>query len=252
MSSQNAENILWGVAGYVALFVFQLYRPIKNRSGWDFVIQVAFFSANVYLFQRFLKVVLPSRVLAPIQEFWAGVLPDVSLALLIGIVLVAPLTGICFGLLWKYCRPKMSGVLTFIGAEPRDLHFSDTYFRAMYELLGEPIIVSTKQNKVYVGVLIEASGDLNESQRFLRFTPIMSGYREKQDLRVIFNVNYVEDHKQANEPPRRDIILPLSEMSTLSYFDRTLHERFVKTGIAVISKPTNSLQVEVGSPPTKD
>jgi len=61
------------------------------------------------------------------------------------------------------------------------------------ELLGQMILLSLPSGKIYVGILIAATEDPNEPKRFLRFIPVLSGYRKKETLKVACTTFYEGD-----------------------------------------------------------
>lgn len=260
----SPQNILWGLAGFVAFLIFQLVRPVRNRSGWDFVVQVAFFAATSFLVAKIF--ITAVRALFPAQAaaattLWRDNLSSVPGLLALGILAAAPVTGIALGWLWHRCHPYVSWLAKKLGGRERNFEFPDTFFKMTHELLGEMTLISTKSGKVYVGVLNEVTSDPNEPARYVRISPIMSGYRRKEDFKVVFNTNYVvELQKAATEKveetiknvPNRDLLMPVSEITTLAHFDPGLHETFVKAGITVVSgsNPESDKTVEPMPPET--
>lgn len=243
----SPQSILWGLAGYLAFLIFQLVRPVRNRSGWDFVVQISFFAAVSFLVAK--SIVACFRLATPsfattVAVFWHTHLTSVPATLALGITIAAPLTGIAIGLGWRNGHPRISWLAKKLGGRARNLEFPDTFFKMTHELLGEMTLISTKSGKVYVGILNEVTSDPNEPARYVRISPIMSGYRRKDDFKVVFNTNYVEELQQANdntvaqiveEVPNRDLLIPVAEMTSLSHFDPTLHEKFVAANITLVS-----------------
>lgn len=85
-----------------------------------------------------------------------------------------------------------------------------------------PVLVSLKSRKVYVGT-VNMISEPNEKQGpnlEISINPIMSGYREKDNLRVLFSNDY---SNLVNIDT--SVIFPLSEVSHASWFDMETHEK---------------------------
>lgn len=243
----SPQNILWGLAGFVAFLIFQLVRPVRNRSGWDFVVQLAFFAAASFLVAKGLiagfRWMFPSEANAAIG-FWRKHFTSIPGLLALGILLAAPITGVAMGWAWRRCHSYVSWLARVLGGRERNFEFPDTFFKMTHELLGEMTLLSTKSGKVYVGVLNEVTSDPNEPARFIRISPVMSGYRRKDDFKVVFNTNYVVEIQEVDgekveqtvkDVPNRDLLMPMSEVISLAHFDPTLHEKFVAANITLVA-----------------
>lgn len=233
----NSDLILWGLTGYISFFVFQLARPVRNRSGWDFVAQVAFFTVVcVFLTDLIILLVksaLPQDLIREYYEHLDKILFHGKFRIILGCllgVLIGALAG--YTMSRKYVLICLSSFSKMLSGKERHFEFADTFFATCHYLLGKPVFLSLKNKKVYVGILIAATQDPNELQRFIKITPLMSGYRDEEH-KVIFNTNYIFDlNLNENKAPSadRDILLPVSEVFAFSGFDWKIHEHFVKTG----------------------
>ncbi len=235
------ENILWGLSGYIAFLIFQLVKPSRNRSGWDFVLQVSLFSVCCYALSQILRAsflyFIPLQITNAIRDFWYAIFPSKSIHFAVGLF-VSFFVGGVIAFVWSKFHTNLSKLSNFLGGKNRDFEFSDTFFATCHYLLGKLVLLTIKGGKVYVGVLTQATQDPNESMRFLKITPVLSGYRHKETFQVNFNTNYVFDiqteDSSAVKPPSRDILIPVSEVSTMTEFDKDLHDQFVKVGITNI------------------
>lgn len=234
------HDILWGIAGYIVFFIFQLTEPVRQRSGWDFFIQIAFFSLLSFVVARGLIAIFSSIV--PDIHFFAAWWHIQfkyyfhSLTLIVGIVFAAPLIGII--LVLPRIKNKIYRLFSWIsklsGGKRKNLEFTDLFFSYSHKLLKRLIMVTLKNGKVYIGMLIAATEDPNEIHRYIQISPITSGYRAKETHSLILNTNYIEDIKQPTSFPNRDILIPLAEILTLTEFDPDLHERFIKLGLTKV------------------
>ncbi len=245
------ENILWGLSGYIAFLIFQLVKPSRNRSGWDFVLQVSLFSICSYALSQLLRalflLVAPTQYTDTIRHFWYFIFPSKSIHFAVGLF-VSVFVGGIIAFTWSKYHNKLSKLSNFLGGKNRDFEFSDTFFATCHNLLGKLVLLTLKGGKVYVGVLTQATQDPNESMRFLKITPVLSGYRNKETFRVSFNTNYVfdiqNDDSSTVKPPARDILIPVAEISTMAEFDKDLHDQFVKIGITKIETTTATQNTE--------
>ncbi|MEN4740389.1 hypothetical protein ABEH08_06240 [Pantoea agglomerans] len=87
---------------------------------------------------------------------------------------------------------------------------------------AKPVLVSLKSRKVYVGT-VNMISEPNEKQGpnlEVSINPIMSGYREKDNLRVLFSNDYSELGDVDTS-----VIFPLSEVAQASWFDMDTHQK---------------------------
>lgn len=240
----NSDLILWGLPGYIAYFIFQLSKPVRNRSGWDFVAQVALFSVICILLSNLsfslFREIISKNCFLTLNSIWDNYFFDGKFKIILG-AFYGVLLGVFTGRIWSriWFQKGLSGFAKLLGGKDRDFEFSDTFFATCHSLMGKPVLLSLKTRKVYVGILFAATQDPNEVQRFIKITPIMSGNRDAGDLNVTFDTSYIFDfinEKEKNTPPKsRDILFPVSEISSLSGFDEELHKYFLEKGITKIN-----------------
>ncbi|EQB0138338.1 hypothetical protein ACYAD5_000281 [Enterobacter cloacae] len=158
-------------------------------------------------------------------------------------LILLSVTTFAVALLWlQFCRLRMYVAAYFISDNPGDkdsINFSKQVLR-LYELeqllsdgsLGQlffdsatedrPVLVSLKSRKLYVGV-VNMISEPNEKQGpnlEISISPIMSGYRDKDTLRVLFSNDYND-----LDDIDTSIIFPLSEVSHASWFNIDIHEK---------------------------
>ena len=120
-----------------------------------------------------------------------------------------------------------------------------------------PIMVSMKDRKVYVGLLQHAPSMKATGMSHLNLEVLLSGYRDKDDLSVIFTDDYTEIFTQSREDcpgdvegksdPNDDIndgqtlpsfkVLPVSEILSASFFDVSIFEKFQQRRAAGTESP---------------
>ncbi len=226
------QVIIWGLIGSISLNIHNLKRPTRKRAGWDFVVHVGFFSAACFALTEVFAVGLyyfcPESVQL-VSDTWRSLLPILPLKLLFGFTFIAPFLGI-ISIPIHSCSKYILYFLTNIFTKS----YEDTFFNYLEELLGNFILISTKSGKVYVGLLLEYTEDLNESQRYIKITPAISGYRRSEDKKVIFNVKYLMKTPELGEDTKIDMIFPTAEITSMSCFDVDLHMSFLRAGETIV------------------
>ncbi|MBA0177503.1 hypothetical protein ACI51Z_00685 [Pectobacterium carotovorum] len=84
------------------------------------------------------------------------------------------------------------------------------------------ILVTLQNKKTYVGI-VNSLGEPNEKEgpnQYISILPIISGYREKDTLKLILENEYKE-LKDADT----SVIFPLKEVAQISWFDMETHEK---------------------------
>lgn len=99
-----------------------------------------------------------------------------------------------------------------------------------------PIMVSMKDRKVYVGLLQHAPSVRATGMSHLNLEVLLSGYRDSDDLSVHFTDDYTaifapssprEQRTTEAEPVLPSFkVLPVSEISSASFFDVSVFEKF--------------------------
>ncbi len=97
--------------------------------------------------------------------------------------------------------------------------------------LDKLLMLTTKSNKVYIGHITKLSEPLENT--YLRIIPSLSGYREKDTLKINITTNYtdvIESFSEENNTQELDkklgIVIPISEIILISRFDHTIFGRF--------------------------
>jgi hypothetical protein len=96
----------------------------------------------------------------------------------------------------------------------------------------QPIMVSTKQRKVYVGVP-QHGPEAHDRRRELAIWPLVSGYRDSDSQQVTFTTQYAnvyedlgDDSNSPIDPSDFTTVIPLDEIATLAVFDFDAYESF--------------------------
>ena len=88
--------------------------------------------------------------------------------------------------------------------------------------------------KVYVGY-VTRNLNAEVERRYLRMLPIVSGYRTRDTLRVVFTTLYEQIRDEALDPASPfhslldkdfELVVPLAEIKTVSLFDFDAYEAF--------------------------
>ena len=229
--------LLWFVPGYLALQLYRQVNPVRTKQGWEWVFQTAFAAILCFLVARvFLAAGLALAQTNPQEveqwkRWWASEFNlRYSFSLALGIfpssVIVAGI--LCVGrIAWDDLRLGFQA--SFVGSPSEDIFFFTC--SNLYEKL---VFVTLKSRKVYVGVLIDFTSDPDEPTRYIRIMPTISGYRSSDDLTVVYTTNYVAGAGQPEDVTAHPVLIPMAEITSLSEFDKTLHDRFVAQGSTVI------------------
>lgn len=82
--------------------------------------------------------------------------------------------------------------------------------------------------KVYLGILTR-SPNLRPDERTLTLLPVASGYRDKDDLQIKWNVQYPVEHYGSDLDPKEFIlVLPLSDIKSARLFDKNYEGLFAR------------------------
>lgn len=217
------QFILWGIPGFIAYYLLQAVRPARSKSGWDFVVEIGFLSLVCFAISRVLVSYVAwcfPQLATWMRHSWPA---DVPFALVVGIFPISELLGMSLARLSRHWWKLMSLYHEWITAKDKDFRFPDLFFSRTNELLSQLIFITLKSGKVYVGPLTAATHDPNESSRFISLVPILSGYRGRDDLRVVYTTFYEPDKGQ-------DFLVPVGEITSLAKFDWDLLAKFYRDG----------------------
>jgi hypothetical protein len=219
------QLILWGLPGYIAYYLLQAVKPSRSKSGWDFVVEVGLLALTCFIAARALIEAgtwMFPHVAASARSFWPR---QYSFTLAVGIFPVAEMVGVGLALTTRGRAQLLGRYHYWVTGRERDFRFSDVFFATCDELLSDLVLITLTSGKVYVGVLIAATRDPNEVKRFLRFIPLLSGYRRKDDLQVTYTTFY-----EPSKDRRRAFLVPVDQVSVLAPFDWQRFNHFVGTG----------------------
>lgn len=97
-----------------------------------------------------------------------------------------------------------------------------------------PLMATLGNGKVYVGYVSHAV-NAETDRRYVRMLPMVSGYRDPSDQRVVFTMLYEDVMRQSDDPAspmygvlQRDfeVVFPLSEVRSMNLFDWNVYEAF--------------------------
>ncbi|MFA7351159.1 MAG: hypothetical protein WC009_10380 [Methylotenera sp.] len=100
---------------------------------------------------------------------------------------------------------------------------------------GKALMVSLDDRKVYVGC-IASMGEPNESEgadQEINFIPQISGYRDKDTLKVIFTTHYSEIQKEFS------LVIKQERIISATIFDLSIYNQFQKNSSTESSATTN-------------
>ena len=231
--------ILWLIPGYLSILLYRRLNPLPSKQGWEWIFQAASAALICFLTARGILAAMmylgSDSFVQDARGWWASQFPlEYTFSLALGIfpgTLIATLTMV----LLRRAADRFIKLLSRFSWVPTD---DIVYFRLL-RLKGLLVFVTMKTGKVYVGGLDDFTNHLDAPERHIVITPIMSGYRDKENHQVVFTTEYMggdldledaEPERVAAEP----ILIPMSEITALSQFNEELHNRFVQRGTTVM------------------
>src|SRR6266849_6798034 len=150
------QFILWGLPGFIAYYFLQSIKPSRAKSGWDFVVEVGLLSVVCFVLSR--GMVYYATWLTPGIGSWArGYWPrEYPFTLALGLFPVAELLGMGLAKTYRQRARVRSKYHKWVTGRERNFEFSDVFFAACDELLGNIALFTLSSGKVYVGVLVAA------------------------------------------------------------------------------------------------
>ncbi|HKW96836.1 MAG TPA: hypothetical protein VJN43_03840 [Bryobacteraceae bacterium] len=87
------------------------------------------------------------------------------------------------------------------------------------------LLLTLDSRKIYVGFVTE-SPNLEKENRYLVMLPVISGYRNADDLTVTFTTDYISLWRGGNVPPESFLtVIPVSTIKTASAFDLAIYDQ---------------------------
>ena len=250
----TSQFILWGLPGFVAYYFLQAVKPGRTKSGWDFVVEVGLLAIMCYVAAN--ATIYYGAWFFPGLTRWGHLYwpREYSFALALGLFPISEIVGISLAKGGRVRAGWMSKYHQWTTGKPRNFEFPDVWFATCDELLGEMALFTLKSGKVYVGILQAATQDPNETKRYLRVIPVLSGYRKSETLLVAYTTFYDPaadpNHHPTADPnhdpaadPKRAFLIPADEVVTMAPFDFERLRHFLTVG-------TVTFEIPPPSPPT--
>lgn len=125
------------------------------------------------------------------------------------------------------------------------------------QIRSTPILFTLSNNKIYVGWVISTRNPKTE-EAFLRFLPLLSGYREEPTHQVKFTTNYISvyermagDEKSDADhltPSMFEVVVPIEQIVYMHAYDLAAQNEFnidEKTAIDPVDDGASALHSEV-------
>lgn len=107
-------------------------------------------------------------------------------------------------------------------------HLDTFWIKATAEI--RPILITLKSKKCYVGLPLSDASAIEDGGEYLSILPLLSGYRNKDDLSLHITANYYAHYKENDIDDTHDesnnvclehfqTITPKSEIESVSFFD---------------------------------
>ncbi|WP_341327255.1 hypothetical protein [Methylotuvimicrobium sp. KM2] len=103
--------------------------------------------------------------------------------------------------------------------------FEQFIFNCFYQ--NKPALFTLASNKLYLGLLIDAPNPVQD-RRYIKFLPILSGFREKDTQQIKFTTDYQFIFENNFNVEDFEIVIPLEQIVSAHQFDLTIYnERFI-------------------------
>ena len=224
------EVLVWLFPAYIISLFHKHIASHRNQSGWDLIIRYGFTSTLIYSLSVFIELfivfVLPQNASFFIRNFYLNLMAKFTHSSNLDLIPV----GIFLSCLYGFLIIKVeffNNLFKFIYYKINPLDPFMSFTKDIIEREGYALI-TLKSGKVYAGQLVNTTFDINENSRVLSVIIELSGYRKGEEKSLIFDKNY--DLVGADKK-LREILIPFTEVSSISPFDFSIHEKFVKLGI---------------------
>jgi hypothetical protein len=227
---------LFLVPGYIFLSFWKRIVPDKSSSDWSSIIRWLIASLVFFLPSKLIvcsfyeqmncqlslhKAYFVIDYLNELSKNFVPILLSILFAFILGLCLRPPneLKNI------KYIGRLLLAFYKIFGY----LSFSNRLSELLFRYNGRQIVVSTQTGKFYIGILkSEDNEERNEKNSVIVILPTMSGYREVQSNKIVYDTFYDFDSEDFQ------LILPLSQIFSIAPFKKEVHEYFMSTGKIVI------------------
>jgi hypothetical protein len=237
------EFLLPILAGYIFINIWSLTRfRAQRHDGYRLLIESLFYGVLIFGVARILGIVMYKSYRVQAFEHWRQqnglVYPYSGTALL-----AACLAGVVALLAnWAIGRDRAKEIL---------LARSDNGFLRLFNLAAvtyRMVSVTLSNRKVYIGYVLRAP-NLRPEDQFVGLLPVVSGYRDKDTLRLVVTTNYAPAI-QAQKIPASDfeITFALSAVDTANLFDPNLYPLF--EGFAPDQAPSDQSSQATTNGPT--
>lgn len=240
------ELLLPLLAGYVFINICNLTRfRAQRHDGYRLVIECLFFGVAIFAGARFIVIwihALPLGTQAEsiIQKSGLGY-PFLGTGILATVLaLVLALIG---NLVFNAERAKK------IIVKRQDNGFMRLFHKAAIESRMVSVTLSSK--KVYIGYIL-STPNLSPGEQFVGILPIISGYRDKDTLRLVTTTNYGRAIDEGVIPPEDfEVTVALASVEIANFFDPDIFSLFDQVPIDTsgAAKADQQLALPLQPPP---
>jgi hypothetical protein len=105
---------------------------------------------------------------------------------------------------------------------------------------AEKLVSLTLDNrKTYVAYVLDAP-NLDPQDSFVMLAPLLSGYRDKDTLELKFTTRYSNLYTDEVDPADFSVTVPIARVTTVSFFQEQLYERFSIETTEAVRSPANA------------
>ena len=207
LSYANIINLAWVIPGVVGLGAYNrwLLRTRPQAEGWAYLFSVVVFALPSYYVFEILSVIASFKCFSTTAEC-SFTLLSAELLLSMLIALLSVLTALLLGYLIAHIANMSKSSL-------------DPFHECCYLWKKEFVYVTLKNNKVYMGILLDYTKDLR-FESTIRIVAIRSGYRD-ENRKVHWTFNYPAEYP-SKSASKIGTIISQKEIMTFSLWDDSI------------------------------
>ena len=222
----NLQDIIWVVPGVVFIFLYNRRVRLNHSirlSGWSYVFFLVGVAAVTWL---------------PAESIIQASLPNQSSELSIWATLLILLISTIFSIILLWLCTVNENIEDWLF-----LSIRDNFYNKCIELENKEILLTLKNKKAYHGILWKypKNPESKCELQTISIVPFKSGYRDKKNKEVIWNIYYPEpDESNKAQMDHSELFIPRSEIVTFGQYSKNIAE-----GIKPILDTKSPFELEI-------
>lgn len=208
------ELLLPILAGYVFINIWNLTRfRAQRHDGYRLVIESLFFGVAIFAGARFIVIWIHTL---PLGTHVESIIQRSGLGYpFLGTGILATVLALTLALIGNAAINNERAKKIIVNRQ--DNGFMRLFHKAAIESRMVSVTLSCK--KVYIGYIV-STPNLSPEEQFVGILPVVSGYRDRDTLRLMITTNYGRAMSSSSIPSRDfEITLALASVEIASFFD---------------------------------